>query len=138
MIEPEVMSCVPQAKRLQVFLCDCAASTGADQAERLREAAHLLGMQSELRPLVEAMIACHAYESAALLVIGDRPFLLSRGASGACLASAVVAEGRDELTAEAVTPALALLAVHVGTILAELALPTPPQAMAPIDTMRLH
>lgn len=105
--------------RMRDFLHDCVASTGAEQADRLHEAALLLGVAPEQQPAIAAMIACGAYESAAFLVVGqDRPFLVSRGLTGACLASTVLGNGDEEATAEAATPALAMLAAHMSATLA--------------------
>jgi hypothetical protein len=107
-----------RAEDLRDFLHECVASTPTDQAARLVEAAHLLAPLCDMHGF-EAMIACGAYESAALLVLGEgRPFLISRGANGVCLASTVFAED-EEATAQGATPALALLAAHVAAVLAD-------------------
>jgi hypothetical protein len=110
--------------QLRDLLHDCAASPANDQAARLIEAARLLRVPEDVAK-VTAMVACGAYESAAHVVLGpDRPFLVSRGANGLCLASALM-RNRDrwvdggEATAEGATPALAMLAALAAALLAE-------------------
>lgn len=106
--------------RLRDFLGDCLASTAGEEEVRLQEAAVLMGIPPEDHAVLQAMLACRAYESAALLVMGaDRPFLLSQGGTGTCLASAVCADGSGDKTAEGATLALALLAAHVSALLAD-------------------
>ena len=115
--------------RMEDFLYDCAASARAEQADRVREAAQLFarphadGLGLALRApdvaAVEAMLACGAIESAVLaLVSPEAGCLLSRGGNGVCLASIVLPDGSEEVTAEGSTMALALLAALVSAVLA--------------------
>jgi hypothetical protein len=61
--------------------------------------------------MIEVMIAAGASESAALAMIGtDAAWMLSRGAVDSCLASVILPGMTEEVTAQACTPALALLA----------------------------
>jgi hypothetical protein len=115
-----------RAASLRDFLHDCIASTVAEEADRLREAARLLngakldhgGNEPEA---VEAMLAVGAGVSAALAIIGDQAgFMLSRGGNGLCLAMFVLADGTEDMVAEGATPALALLAAHVSALLCDL------------------
>jgi len=108
-----------RAAHLRNLLHDCVGSPASDQGARLTDASWLLASAGEQDRLA-AMVACGAYESAAALVVGaERPFLVSRGANGVCLASALFADGCEEATIEAATPALAMLAAHVAALLAE-------------------
>jgi hypothetical protein len=119
MIERPIPRRSARARVLQDFLHDCVASSPAEQAIRLAEAVYVLRPGTNHAAL-EAMVACGAYESAAFLILGhDRPFLISRGASGLSIASAVFADGSEEATAEAATPALALLAANAAALLAD-------------------
>jgi len=111
---------------LRDFVNECAGTAPSEQAGRLRDAAILFGLSAVDGQSLEAMLACEAYESAALLVLGDvPPFLLSRGASGCCLASMVLPDGTEEVVAEGATLALALLAAHAAVVLAD------PEAIMP-------
>lgn len=66
------------------------------------------------------MLALGAYESAVFFLIGsDTAFMLSRGANGNCLASAVLPDGSEEVTAEGSTLALALLAAFLSSLLVD-------------------
>jgi len=136
---PDPLPQLVRADRLRDLLHDCIASAAADQALRLGEALQVLASPCD-RPAFEAMVACAAYESAALLLLGsDCGFLLSRGSGGLCLASAVFAEGDEEVTAQAATPALALLCAHLAAVLAaeeRLSLPVQPDPSGP--SVRLH
>ncbi|MCX7863740.1 MAG: hypothetical protein N2423_01675 [Novosphingobium sp.] len=68
----------------------------------------------------EAMLALGAHVSAVLALIGnDAAFMLSRGANGKCLASAVTPDGAEEIVAEGSTLALALLAAHLSALLVD-------------------
>lgn len=115
--------------RMEDFLYDCAASAASEQADRVREAAHLfarsqadglgLAVPSPDVAAIEAMVDCGAIESAALALLSpDAGFLLSRGGNGVCLASIVLPDGSEEVTAEGSTMALALLAALVSAVLA--------------------
>lgn len=109
--------------RLRDFLNDCAGSAACEEADRIREAVMLLrGVPAEEGSIadaasVEAMLACGAVESAVLAIL--RPevsFMLSRGGSGACLATVVVEDGSQEMISEGATIALALLAAYVSLL----------------------
>jgi len=105
--------------RLRDFLHDCLASTAADQHARLRDAAELFDVAADRQDAFMKMLSCAAYESAALLILGEgAPFMLSRGGPGVCLAMTMLADGQDDATVEAATLALALLAAHTVTMLA--------------------
>ena len=105
--------------RLRDFLHDCIASTSAEQPARLTEAAEIFRLPPEPRRALAAMLASGAYESAAMLVLGtEKPFMLSRGGPGLCLATTVLGDGIEDATAEAATLALALLAAHTVALLA--------------------
>ena len=118
MIETEPSRGPMRAEQLRDFLHECVASGPAEQPARLAEAAQLLNGGVD-RSKFAAMIACGAYESAAMLLLGpDLSFLLSRGANGVCIASAVLADEDEDVTAQAATPALALIAAHVAAVLA--------------------
>ncbi|MBB4860099.1 hypothetical protein HNO88_003437 [Novosphingobium chloroacetimidivorans] len=122
--------------RLRDLLHDCVASGAAQQADRLREAAALLGPPGR-RDTIEAMLACGACESAALAILDKRGFLVSRAVTGTCLASVQLGDGED-MTAEAATPALALLAAHIAALLAD-ALAARPQPSGQLGAAaRLH
>jgi len=116
----------------------CLASAPSEQADRIREARKLLSRHVvdarksvDCMPrsqAIEAMLAVGAHESAVLSLIGGKTgFMLSRGRNGNCLASTVlaevfdedVAEGSDEVVAEASTPALALLAAYLASLLTD-------------------
>ena len=116
---------VARAGHLRNLLHDCVTSRANEQALRLVEAARLLLRGGADVAAVRAMVACGAYESAACVMLGpDRPFLLSRGANGVCLAS-ILAAGSDgeieqsEATGEAASPALAIVAALASTLLVE-------------------
>jgi hypothetical protein len=128
-----------RAARLRDLLHDCVASAASDQDARLIEASWLLAAVSDQARL-RAMIACGAYESAAALVIGEgRPYLVSRGANGVCLASAPFADGCEDATAQAATPALAMLSAHAAALLAqESRAPAPLWRCLPPLNARLH
>lgn len=104
-------------------LCDlfheCVGSSALDQGARLIDASWLLASAADEARL-GILVSCGAYDSAAALVIGvERPYLVSRGANGVCLASVLLADGCEETTVEAATPALAMLAAYVAALLAE-------------------
>jgi len=116
--------------RLGDLLHDCAASAPTEQADRIREARDLLrqgaaqvGRLPAAIPdleLLDAMLALGAHESAVLALIGsDSVFMLSRGANGNCLASAVLPDGSEEMVAEGSTLALALLCAYLSSLLAD-------------------
>ncbi len=114
--------------RMRAFLIDCAASAPAEQADRIREAVPLLQQACVLHAdcpepevdaeRLDAMLDAGAYESAVLVLIGrETAFMLSRGGSGSCLASAVRPDGAEETIAEGATLALALLSAHAAALL---------------------
>lgn len=122
--------------RLRDLLHECVASDAAHQAARLREAVTMLG-HADLDGAVEAMLACEAYESAAMTILGDRGFLVSRASTGTCLASVQLNDGED-ITAEGATLALALLAAYLAALLAEVIAARPQTAAQDGTTARLH
>jgi hypothetical protein len=117
--ETDVQTTVAWPWRLSAFLRDCRAAAPELEADQIREGHRLFGAlveSSRLRhsfpdgPTIERLIAAGAHESAAIAIVGrDRPFLLSRGAGGVCFATLVAAGTSREVTAEGLTPALALL-----------------------------
>jgi hypothetical protein len=120
--EPEVWTA-----RLRRFVQDCLASTASEEADRVREAVHLLqdGMpfrlgSREIDPAaVEAMLACGAAESAVLAMMSPAAaFMISRGQGDCCLATVIVSEDGDEVISEGATLALALLGAYVAGLLA--------------------
>lgn len=119
MIECKMPRELADEQRLREFLHRCVAGRSLEQAQLLRQAALMFDLPTVRLDILEAMLAVRAYESAALLLIGERPFLASRGESGLCLASAVLGDGDSEVTVEAATPALAILAAHVSALLSE-------------------
>ncbi|MBV1916931.1 MAG: hypothetical protein KUG65_02545 [Sphingomonadaceae bacterium] len=126
---PNFMPLETWRTQMREFQLDCVASTAQEQAERIREAADLFprafalptGKSGTCGALaaIESMLACRAYESAALtLVEDDATFMLSRGGDGCCLASMVSYGGDEEVIAQGATPALAVLAVRAAALLA--------------------
>lgn len=114
--------------RLAVFRHDCRASDASVEADRIREGHALFGALAEPARLrhdypsaavIEAMLDDGAVESAALALLGDRPFLLSRGGAGLCVATLVAPTSGKEVSADAGTPALALLAAIAAVHYAE-------------------
>lgn len=114
--------------RLQDFVYDCVGSAPSEQADRIREASSLFRQATAReRPdkpfpeewALEAMLASGAYESAVLTLLDcDSAFMLSRGGNGSCLATMSSPGRGKELTAEASTLALALLAAQASVLLA--------------------
>lgn len=95
---------------------DCEQSPLAHERRMLREAARLLPVEADAA-LVEVLIAQDAFESAALAIIGQAtPFMLSRSGEGRCLAT--IAGRGGEVTAQAASPALALLGAWAAALLA--------------------
>ena len=113
--------------RLIELMHDCLGSPETQQGARLREA-HALWRAVPVgeRPTLpssgrfETMLASGAYESAALALLGFRSaFMLSRGTSGVCIATLVAPGDCGEITAEAASPALALLAAAAKMMIAD-------------------
>ena len=119
--------------RMEDFLYDCAASAAIEEADRIREACRLLaqppaaiapqGEQLVARPVpadaIAAMLEAGAAESAVMALLAPEVgYMLSRGGNGVCLASVVLPDGTEEVTAEGSTLALALLAGLVSAVLA--------------------
>jgi len=124
--------------RLRDLLHDCVASAAAEQADRLAEACELLACGHDAAR-IDVMLRAGAYESAALAVIGEGAgYMLSRGPSGSALASVILPGSEDEATAEASTPALALIAAHVAAILDDAETSAPRQQLAAPASVRLH
>ena len=114
---------------LQRFAELCAASGPADQARRLREALALT-RATRARDMIEVMIAAGAFESGALAVIGaDATWIVSKGGTGRCLASIVLPGMSEEVSAEAASPALALLAAWAKAALVSVSRPAADQAL---------
>ncbi|MCT2398186.1 hypothetical protein [Novosphingobium mangrovi (ex Huang et al. 2023)] len=120
--EPEVWTA-----RLRGLVHDCVASTSHEEADRVREAAHLLHSgamagtcgQAVDPSAVESMLACGAAESAVLEIVGhNAAFMLSRGQSDCCLATVIVGDEGQEVMSEGATLALALLGAYAGGLLA--------------------
>lgn len=116
--------------RLDDLLHDCVASAAVEQTDRIGEAAHLLwdAARAGRIPLcpaancdtIIALARQGAPESAVLALIGgETSFMLSRGGNGACLATVVLPDGSEEAIAEGATLALALLAAHLSSLLAD-------------------
>jgi len=131
--------------QLRDLLHDCAAIAPAEQGDRIHEAWSLLrqgaaGLRPPLasaldRQALEAMLALGAHESAVLALVGDdTAFMLSRGANGNCLASAVLPDGSEEMVAEASTLALALLAAFLSSLHADSAIFADRPVMFPANT----
>lgn len=111
-------------ERLRDLLDDCVGSTALEEADRIREAARILGAEGGVAcasvnfARLEQLLEADAPESAVLSLLGPRvPFMLSRG-NGSCLATVLVPEEGGEVMAEGATMALALLAAHVSALLA--------------------
>lgn len=107
----------------------CAGSFPAEEAQRLRDLRRLLAaapMPRLLRGLavpsaerVEQLVAADAASTAALEMIGSESgYLLSRGASGQCLASVILPGADEETSASGDTLALALVGA-IGLALVE-------------------
>lgn len=105
----------------------CASAFAKDEAQHLRAMRALLAAAPEPRLVkglvaveparLERLIACDAFDSAALALIGaETGYLLSRGPLGEHLASVVLPEATEEVTRCGDTVALAL----VGAIAAAL------------------
>lgn len=120
-------------RNLQRFVQLCAGGSVADQHSRLRDALTLTRTTRSL-DMVEVMIAAGAFESAALVVIGDDAnWMVSKGGEGRCLASLILPGMSEEVTSEGASPALALLGAWASAAListsqpaAEPALPARP------------
>ena len=113
---------------MQAFAHACAESVADEQADRIREGNVVLQLADALAwggpPLwnragvLEAMLAAGAYESAVMALLGPEVcFMLSRGGYGLCLATVVLPGSENEVTAEASTPALALLTALASALL---------------------
>lgn len=109
------------------LLHDCVASTRAEEIERLREMVLLLraapmSLSGYARvpqaEAIEALLDCGAAFSAAMSIIDEEAnFILSRGRNGVCLVSMVQPGETQELTAEARTVSLALLAALLTVLI---------------------
>jgi len=96
----------------------CRNGALEDQPRRIRQARGLARAQVPSR-MFEVMIAAGAYESAALLLLGeDAAWILSRGGEGRCLASLLLPGMSEEVTCEAASPTLALLGAWACAALA--------------------
>ena len=117
-------------QKLQGFLHDCVASSPVEQADRIREAYLLFREMSEESGLsveaaldefdLDALLMTGAYESAALAFLTpETSFMMSRGVNGNCLATVSLSGAAREMTAEAGTLALALLAALASALIAQ-------------------
>lgn len=102
------------------FLMDlresCQVANAAEQEKCFRQAALLFGSSA-----IESKIAVGAFESAAFEMLGSAtPMMLSYDGSGRAMATIVTpldnGQSDVEITAEAETPALALLAAYASVI----------------------
>ena len=116
------------ATRLRDLLHECVVSPASEEGARITEAAWLLHGAARAGLIVPSaafdpeavaeLAARGGPESAVLALMGPRSaFMLSRGGTGTCLATAVLPCGMLEASAEAGTPALALLAAHISALL---------------------
>jgi hypothetical protein len=114
--------------RLEELGMACRMSEPAGQADGIREAFDLLMLTpvsylTQLKPRLaeaklEAMMGAGAHESAALALLpAGAGYMLSRGPNGDHLASVILPESDEEMTAGGATAALAL----VAALMAELA-----------------
>lgn len=118
---------------LEQLVVDCTEADPGDERRVLRQLALLLGLAPHGLALsyglsgkarmatnphqFETMLAAQAWESAALALLdGQTGYLLSRGASGIYLASVYPAGMTDDITAEAASAALALVAAHAAAL----------------------
>lgn len=109
------------------LLHECVASTRSEEIERLREMVLLLraapmSLSGYARvpqtEAIEALLDCGAAFSAAMSIIDEEAnFILSRGRNGICLVSMVQPGESQELTAEARTVSLALLAALLTVLI---------------------
>lgn len=113
--------------QLEQLVVDCTEADPGDERRVLRQLALLLGlaphglsgrMHVASNPhQFESMLAAQAWESAALALLdGQTGYLLSRGASGVYLASVYPAGMTDDITAEAASAALALVAAQAAAL----------------------
>ena len=118
------------AARLRDLLHDCVASAACEEADRIAEAArllcgawragHVLPAPDAGAETIAALAKQGAGESAVLRLIGgEASFMLSRGGNGSCLATVVLPDGSEEMIAQGATLALALLAAHLSSLLAD-------------------
>ncbi|MCB2047556.1 MAG: hypothetical protein KDE32_04935 [Novosphingobium sp.] len=133
---------VPDPRRPRVlrdFADKCSRAGPADEAELLREARIITRARYSPR-MIEVMIAAGAGESAALAMIGkDVAWMLSKGAVDSCMASVILPGMTEEVTMQASTPALALLAAWASAALCLLDL-APAESVTPLrpEGARLH
>ena len=117
--------------KLRDFLHECVASSPVEQADRIREAHFLFREISEESRLsvdatldefdLDALLMTGACESAALAFLTrDTSFMMSRGVNENYLATVSLPGGSREMTAEAGTLALALLAALASALIAQL------------------
>jgi len=117
--------------RLAELCQDCANADGGEEAEPLRQALHLMArvpdaneagmgaMADHLPPQAhfEALLALGAYDSAAMALMPEQAsYILSRSASGQCLASVLLPDVDEEMTSQAQTPALALVSALMACL----------------------
>ena len=113
--------------RVSELCAACVEALAPEGPARLREGLALLTLAPEASFVataglpsvasVEAMLACGAQESAALsLLPTGASYLLSRGEDNTCLASVVLPQTAEEVTAEGDSPALAVLAALMASL----------------------
>ncbi|GGC41123.1 hypothetical protein GCM10011371_30710 [Novosphingobium marinum] len=108
---------------LEDLLYESTISGEDEEAGRMAEAVRILaGSESRDCRHIDDMISAGGCTSAAIALLpGDAGFLLSRGRSGANLASVSLALGEADVSAQASTPALALVAAYAAALIAETA-----------------
>ena len=118
-LSPPELSAADWTRRMSELALDCTLDDAAEEGERVREAQVLLGLAPlQYRAVIgalpeaeaiEAMLATGAAAAGALAVLGEwAGYMLSRAPGGLSMATVVVRAGR-EASAEAATPALALI-----------------------------
>lgn len=117
--------------RLAELCQDCAIADCGEEAGPLRQALHLMAqapdaddagmgaMADHLPPQAhfEALLGLGAYDSAAMALMPEQAsYILSRSASGQCLASVLLPDVDEEMTSQAQTPALALVSALMACL----------------------
>ena len=114
-------------ERVSELCAACVDALSPEGPGRLRECFALMTLAPETGfansaglpgiSMIEAMLASGAQESAALALLPKgASYLLSRGEDDTCLASVVLPQTGEEVTAEGATPALAVLAALLGSL----------------------
>lgn len=113
--------------RARDLLHECLASTRSEEIDRLRDMVVLLqaapiSLSGYARvpqtEALEALLSCGAAFSAAMSIMDEQAnFILSRGRDGVCLVSMVQPGETEEITTEARTVSLALLAALLSALI---------------------